>query len=136
MGRLIEGQWTDEWYDTESSGGRFERESATFRDWITHGGMPTHTQGEDLGAEAGRYHLYVSYACPWSHRTLIYWRLKGLEDLISISVTHWLMKERGWTFTPGEGVIPDPNLEADAIFQLYQAARRYRCYGTRSAKPS
>lgn len=122
MGILIDGKWKDRWYDTESTGGRFERESAKFRDWVTDDGEPEHAEGEDFPAEAGRYHLYVSYACPWSHRTLLYRRLKDLEEFITLSATHWLMAEQGWTFKPGNGVIPDPNLGAETIYQIYQAA--------------
>lgn len=122
MGFLVDGQWKDEWYDTESTGGRFERESANFRDWVTDEGMPAHEKGADFPAEAGRYHLYVAYACPWSHRTLIYRSLKELEELIPISVTHWRMGEDGWTFEEANGVIADPNLGADKVYEIYQAA--------------
>ena len=122
MGILIEGQWKDKGYDTESSGGRFERESARFRDWVTDRGNPEHAEGADFQAEAGRYHLYVAYACPWSHRTMIYRQLKGLENLVTLSATHWLMAEDGWTFKQGEGVIPDPHIGAEKVYQIYLAA--------------
>ena len=102
MGLLVEGEWKDQWYDTKSTGGRFVRKSAQFRDRVTADGS------SGFKAESGRYHLYVSYACPWAHRTLIYRKLKGLEDHISVSVVNPLMLENGWTFEPGEGVIPDP----------------------------
>lgn len=122
MGLLIDGKWKDQWYDTESTGGRFEREASRFRDWVTDQGHPEHDKGEDYPAEPDRYHLYVSYACPWSHRALIYRRLKDLEAFITISATHWLMANEGWTFKPGNGVIPDPVMDADTVYELYQAA--------------
>jgi len=90
MGQLVDGEWHDVWYDTKSTGGKFVRSTAKFRNWITPDG--------DFPAEAGRYHLYVSYACPWAHRTLIFRALKGLTDLISVSVVHPDMLEDGWTF--------------------------------------
>ena len=92
MGLLVDGKWLDKWYDTKSTGGKFERSKAQFRHWITADGS------SGFKAEAERYHLYVSYACPWAHRTLIYRALKGLEDIISVSYVHWLMGENGWTF--------------------------------------
>ncbi len=126
MGLLINGEWHDDWYDTESTQGRFEREAATFRDWVTPDGEPrSGTSGGDgrgFEAEAGRYHLYASYACPWSHRALLFRRLKGLEKIVSLSITHWLMGEHGWTFTAGEGVIGDPHCEADYLYEIYQSA--------------
>jgi glutathionyl-hydroquinone reductase len=121
MGLLVDGAWVDRWYDTESTGGRFEREAAGFRDWVTATGELV-GGGHGFEAEPGRYHLYVSHACPWSHRTMIYRQIKGLEQLVPVSVTHWLMAEHGWTFAPGEGVIADPNLGANRLYQLYQAA--------------
>jgi putative glutathione S-transferase len=117
MGMLVDGTWTDQWYDTESTGGRFVRQDAAFRDRITADGS------SGFKAESGRYHLYVSYACPWAHRTLIYRSLKGLEDHVSISVVNPLMLGDGWTFEPGEGVIPDPINNAEKLHQVYTAAR-------------
>ena len=122
MGLLVDGQWQDKWYDTKSTGGRFKRDISRFRSWVTPDGAagPTGTSG--FKAEAGRYHLYVSYACPWAHRTLIIRKLKGLEDMISLSVVHWYMADHGWTFADGNGVIADPIHDADYMFQVYQAA--------------
>ena len=122
MGLLVDGQWRDQWYDTKSTGGRFKRDISRFRNWVTPDGKagPTGTSG--FRAEAGRYHLYVSYACPWAHRTLIFRKLKGLEDMIPISVVHWYMAEHGWTFADGDGVIADPINDADYMYQVYQAA--------------
>lgn len=116
MGLLIDGTWHDQWYDTESTGGRFIRQSSQFRHWIT-------AEGKDgFKAEAQRYHLYVSYACPWAHRTLIFRAIKGLENMISVSVVNWFMGEFGWTFDPEEGVIPDPIHHAKYLYEIYTKA--------------
>ncbi len=122
MGLLIDGVWTDQWYDTAKTGGRFVRTEAAFRRWITPGGEPGPDGKDAVKAEPGRYHLYVSYACPWAHRTLIVRALKGLEDLIGLSVVHWRMLENGWTFEDGPGVIPDPVIGARAMHELYTLA--------------
>ena len=97
MGLLVDGQWQDKWYDTASTGGRFVRTDAIFRNWVTPDGEAGPSGNDGFEAEAGRYHLYVSLACPWAHRTLIVRALKGLEDMISVSVVHWLMLSDGWT---------------------------------------
>lgn len=122
MGLLVDGEWRDEWYDTDSEGGRFKRETSSFRSWVTSGGAPGPTGEGGFEAEPGRYHLYVSYACPWAHRTLIFRRLKGLEDMISLSVVHWFMGEQGWNFAEGEGVIGDPIHDAECLHEVYTAA--------------
>jgi putative glutathione S-transferase len=122
MGRLVEGQWLNEWYDTSRTGGRFERQSSHFRNWVTPDGAPGPTGKGGFKAETGRYHLYVSYACPWAHRTLIMRALKGLEDAVSLSVVHWFMGEGGWSFEEGDGVIPDPILNAHYLHEIYTAA--------------
>ena len=122
MGLLIDGAWHDQWYDTKSSGGRFVRPSTRFRNWITPDGAPGPTGTGGFGAAPDRYHLYVSLACPWAHRTLIMRALKGLEALVPISVVHWRMLDRGWTFEDGPGVIPDPIHHADFLYQVYLAA--------------
>jgi putative glutathione S-transferase len=98
MGLLIEGRWRDQWYDIESTGGEFVRESAAFRNWVTPDGAPGPSGGGGYAAAPGRYHLYVSLACPWAHRTLIFRALKGLEETISVSVVHPHMLENGWEF--------------------------------------
>ena len=117
MGLLVDGRWVDQWYDTKSTGGRFKRKASAFRDWIRADGSTA------FAPESGRYHLYVSYACPWAHRTLIYRRLKGLEDHISVSVVNPIMLEHGWTFEPGAGVVPDPIHSAEFLHQVYTAAK-------------
>ncbi len=86
------------WYDTKKSGGAFERKTAQFRNWITADGSAGPSGEGGFEAESGRYHLYVSYACPWAHRTLIFRQLKGLADHINISAVHPDMLSDGWTF--------------------------------------
>ncbi len=123
MGLLVDGQWQDKWYDTESSGGRFEREDAGFRNWVTVDGSAGPSGKNGFKAEANRYHLYVSLACPWANRTTIYHQLKGLEDIISISTVHPFMGDKGWTFAEGEGVIADPIVNASYLYEIYTAAK-------------
>jgi len=98
MGHLIEGVWNTEWYDTKKSGGKFVRSTSGFRNWITADGSAGPTGEAGFKAEAGRYHLYVSHACPWAHRTLIFRNLKDLQGLVSVSVVHPDMLDDGWTF--------------------------------------
>lgn len=117
MGLLVEGEWRDKWYDTESTGGRFKRQESSFRRTVTADGS-----GDGFPAASGRYHLYVSYACPWAHRALIFRKLKKLEEHISLSVVHWFMGENGWTFAEGEGVVPDPVHGAEFLHEVYVAA--------------
>jgi glutathionyl-hydroquinone reductase len=121
MGYAEDGVWNTGWYDTKASGGRFQRTTTQFRNWITPDGTPGPSGEGGFAAEAGRYHLYVSLACPWAHRTLIYRVLKGLTGQISVSVTDWVMAEAGWTFAPAEGVIADP-LGAETVFEIYRRA--------------
>ncbi len=122
MGLLVDGAWHDQWYDTASTKGRFVRGDAQFRNWITPDGSAGPTGEGGFEAEAGRYHLYVSLACPWANRTLILRALKGLEDAISISVVNPYMGENGWTFEPGPGVIPDPVGDAKYLYEVYLRA--------------
>lgn len=121
MGILVDGVWKDEWYDTKSTGGRFVRWESPYRNWITPDGTPGPTGEGGFAAANGRYHLYVSYACPWAHRTLIMRALKGLESAITLSVTHWHMGENGWTFEAAPGVVPDPIHGAKYLYQIYLA---------------
>lgn len=113
MGLLVDGVWRDQWYDTKSTGGRFERQQSQFRQWITADG----TSG--FPAEPGRYHLYVSYACPWAHRTLIFRTLKGLQDAISIAVVSPLMLENGWELAEGADRVNG----ARYLYHVYQKAK-------------
>lgn len=113
MGLLIDGQWHDTWYDTSKTGGRFVREDAKFRHWVSHDGSTPYP------AEANRYRLYVSYACPWAHRTLIVRALKGLQDIIPVTVVGPDMLEQGWDIAEGA----DPVIGARHLHQLYTLAR-------------
>ncbi len=110
MGYLARGRWVDEWYDTASTGGRFVRQDARFRSWMSEGG--------EFSPEPGRYHLYVSWACPWAHRTLIYRALKGLQDAIGVTVVDPLMLSDGWVIPPGA----DPINHAQFLWQIYGKA--------------
>ena len=122
MGLLVDGEWQDKWYDTAGDG-KFRREEASFRDWLSADGGPGPDGQTGHRAEPGRYRLYVSYACPWAHRTLIVRALKGLGDLVPVSAVHWRMRDHGWTFEDGPGVIPDPVMGAAYMHQLYARAR-------------
>lgn len=91
MGLLVQGRWHDRGYDTADSGGKFVRAQSQWRDWVTRDGAPAEGRKRGFMAEPGRYHLYVSLACPWAHRTLIFRALKRLKDVISVSVVHHFM---------------------------------------------
>ena len=123
MGLLQEGKWVDQWYDTKSTNGRFVRKAPQFRNWVTVDGAAGPSGKGGFKAESGRYHLYVSLACPWAHRTLIIRALKGLEKMISVSVVHWYMAENGWTFDVGDGVVPDTVNGAQFLHQVYTKAK-------------
>ncbi|MCG5238254.1 glutathione S-transferase family protein [Azospirillum doebereinerae] len=112
MGLLIDGRWHDQWYDTKSTGGAFVRTEAQFRDRVSADGSTP------FPAEAGRYHLFVSLACPWAHRTLVFRAIKGLESVIGVSVVDPLMLAEGWTFTT-----PDPITGASRLFEVYTRAK-------------
>ncbi len=123
MGLLVDGEWQDKWYDTESSGGKFERSAAKFRNWVTADGAPGPSGDGGFKAESGRYHLYVSYACPWAHRTLIFRRLKDLQDHIDISVVHPEMLGDGWTFdTDFDGATGDRQFGLPFARDIYTKA--------------
>lgn len=123
MGQLIEGKWHTDWYDTKSTGGKFVRKDSAFRNWITADGAAGPTGRGGFKAEADRYHLYVSLACPWAHRALIFRALKGLEDMVSVSVTNAIMGDEGWSFEPGEGVIADSVNHKTRVHEIYTAAK-------------
>lgn len=124
MGLLVNGVWHEQEPEPTriSAGGHFERTETAFRNWVTPTGRPGRTGHDGFAASPGRYHLYVSLACPWAHRTLIMRVLKGLEQIVSVSVTHWMMGEQGWTFAQGEGVIPDPLFNSRFLHELYTRA--------------
>lgn len=122
MGLLIDGVWRDQWYDTKASGGRFKRQDSRFRNWVTPDGSPGPSGEGGFQAEPGRYHLYVSLACPWAHRTLIFRKLKGLEAVIDVSVVHWHMAENGWEFREGPGATGDRLNGARYLHQVYTRA--------------
>lgn len=123
MGMLTEGRWQDVWYDTKASGGNFVRTQSQWRHWVTPQGEAGPTGDSGFAAEKGRYHLYVSLACPWAHRTLVMRQLKALTEVISVSVVHPLMLEHGWTFDhdfpEADG---DPLYGLDYLYQLYLKA--------------
>ncbi len=121
MGLLVDGVWQDQWYDTRSTGGRFVRKESQFRNWVRADGRPGPTGTGGFTAEPGRYHLYVSLACPWAHRTLIFRAIKSLSVMISISTTHWRMLGKGWTFEDGPGVVPDRH-GARFLYEVYLRA--------------
>lgn len=123
MGQLVDGVWQDVWYDTKSTGGRFKRSVSAFRNWLTADGAPGPSGEGGFAAEKDRYHLYVSLACPWAHRTLIVRKLKGLESLIPVSVVNPLMLENGWTFDSDfPAATGDELYHHDFLYQLYLRA--------------
>jgi putative glutathione S-transferase len=122
LGLLIDGKWSQEASDARNEQGRYKRRDSVFRNWITANGAPGPSGAGGFVAAPGRYHLYISHACPWAHRTMIMRALKGLEDQIDYSVVNWLMAENGWNFANGPGVIPDPLNNAQYMYQVYQAA--------------
>ena len=123
MGLLNNGIWQDKWYDTDSTGGRFERHESQFRNWITPDGSAGPDGKAGFKAEAGRYHLYVAYACPWAHRALVFRKLKGLENMIDVSYTHWFMGENGWTFKDDpDGIVGDKLFGSDFMYEIYLKA--------------
>lgn len=122
MGMLVDGVWQKGWFNTKKSGGRFVRSQSQWRDWVTADGQPAEGRERGFKAEPGRYHLYVSYACPWAHRTLIFRKLKKLEEIISVSVVHHFMGEDGWTFEEGDGATGDTLYGNKFLHQIYTKA--------------
>ena len=123
MGDLVKGAWRTDGDFPHDRTGHFVRPDAPFRNWVTATGEPGPSGVGGFKAEPGRYHLIISLACPWAHRTLIFRRLKGLEGMISLSVVHWLLRDDGWTFDEGPGVIPDPIFGASHLSEFYLKAR-------------
>ncbi|MCC0030509.1 MAG: glutathione S-transferase family protein [Brucellaceae bacterium] len=122
MGLLVDGKWQDKWYDTGKTGGKFVRQDSRFRNWVTADGSAGPSGGGGFAAGPGRYHLYVSLACPWAHRTLIFRKLKKLEDMISVSVVDHFMGKDGWTFRTGGGATGDTLHGLDFLHQIYTRA--------------
>ena len=117
MGLIQNGQWVDQWYDTGASGGEFRRQDSRFRSWVTADGAAGPTGSAGFKAEPGRYHLYVSLACPWAHRTLIFRQLKDLQDLVDVTVVEPLMLANGWE-------LKNDQYNLDYMYQLYLKADR------------
>jgi len=122
MGLLIDGVWHNQWYDTKDTGGRFIRTESQFRNWVTADGSAGPSGKAGFKAEPGRYHLYVSYACPWAHRTLIFRALKQLQDVISLSVVDHYMGAEGWTFYEKDGATPDHLFGSKRLHEIYTRA--------------
>lgn len=135
MGMLVEGVWQNVWYDTKSTGGQFKRDASRFRNWVTPDGSAGPSGEAGFKAESGRYHLYVSLACPWAHRTLIFRKLKKLEDLISVSVVSPLMLDNGWEFKPEDDpdATPDHLFGSESLWQIY--VRAHSTYSGRVTVP-
>ncbi|WP_305819170.1 glutathione S-transferase family protein [Photobacterium leiognathi] len=122
MGLLVDGKWHTDWYDTKSTGGKFERKASSFRNWITKDGSAGITGEAGFKAEPNRYHLYVSLACPWAHRAIIYRQLKELNAMLPMSVVNAYMGDNGWNFEAGDGVVADPIFNAQFLHQIYTQA--------------
>lgn len=122
MGIMIDGVWHDDDRAMLDGAGRMQRPVSAFRNWVTPDGAPGPSGRGGFKAEPGRYHLIVARACPWAHRTTIMRTLKGLDSMIGLSVTHWLMAEKGWTFAPGPGVTAEPLIGAVCLHEIYRAA--------------
>ncbi|MEX0955952.1 MAG: glutathione S-transferase family protein [Rhizobiaceae bacterium] len=122
MGMLVDGVWQDVPSNTKKTGGRFQRVETQWRDWVTRDGQPAEGRERGFKAEPGRYHLYVAHACPWAHRTMIFRKLKKLEDVISSSVVHHFMGKDGWTFVAEDGATGDNLYGKDFLHQIYTKA--------------
>jgi glutathionyl-hydroquinone reductase len=122
MGLLVDGTWQDKWYDTSKSGGRFQRSESQYRDFVTVDGAPAKGRTRGFKAEPDRYHLYVSLACPWAHRTLIFRALKKLENVISVSIVDHFMGKDGWTFVERDGSTGDTLYGSQFLHQIYTRA--------------
>ena len=122
MGLLVDGVWRDQWHDTRSTGGRFVRTQTRFRNWITPDGRAGPSGEGGFAAEPLRYHLIVSLACPWAHRTVIFRKLKRLEEIVSLTVVEPLMGPPGWEFVPGEATLPGTLSGSSRLAEVYVAA--------------
>ncbi|MGD8483818.1 MAG: glutathione S-transferase family protein [Thioalkalispiraceae bacterium] len=123
MSLLVNGQMQSNWFEKETRDGKFDRMESTFRNWITPDGAPGISGEGGFKAEPGRYHLYVSYACPWAHRTLIVRKLKKLEELISVSVVDPRMGDKGWSFAAFPGATEDSVNAATYLYENYVKAQ-------------
>jgi len=119
MGLIQNGQWVDQWYDTKNNDGEFRRQDSRFRSWLTADGQAGPTGEAGFKAEKGRYHLYVSLACPWAHRTLIFRQLKNLQEYIDVTVVDAVMLENGWEFS---GSKSEPLYDFNYAYELYLKA--------------
>lgn len=133
MGLLIDGKWYDVWYDTEKTKGRFERSASQFRNWVTVDGSAGPSGKAGFKAEVGRYHLYISHACPWAHRVMIFRSLKQLEGVISVSVVDYLMAKEGWTLYGTTGSTKDELYGLKRMYEVYTKADP--CYSGRVTVP-
>ena len=133
MGLLVDGVWHDKWYDTKESNGKFQREDAQLRHWITKDGQAGPSGKAGFKAESGRYHLYVSLACPWAHRTLIFRVLKGLTEHISVSVVSPDMLQQGWSFEQENDSSCDALYKSEYMHQIY--TRNNKNYSGRVTVP-
>lgn len=122
-GVFVDGEWHSEWYDASKSGGRFIPAEPVFRNWVTPDGSPGPSGESGFAAERDRYHLYVSLACPYAHRTIIFWKLKKLDSVISMSVLDPVMGERGWQFGDSPGATPDNVNGKRDLGEIYLLAR-------------
>ena len=123
MGLLVKGVWKDQWYSTKETGGRFVRQDAGFRNWVTADGSAGPSGDGGFKAEAGRYHLYIGHACPWANRTAIFRNLKGLQNAIDVSIVHNFMGSDGWTFELEEGATGDQLNGFAFMRDVYTAAK-------------
>lgn len=119
MGLLVDGKWQDKWYDTDKNDGKFEREAAQLRNWVTADGSAGETGEAGFKAEPDRYHLYVSLACPWAHRTLIFRTLKNLEKFITVSVVSPDMLKNGWEFDKNNHSTGDKLFDSSYLYEIY-----------------
>jgi glutathionyl-hydroquinone reductase len=124
MGLLVDGVWQDKWYDTKANNGKYIRKDSSFRNWVTKDGQAGLTGNSGFKAEKDRYHLYVSLACPWAHRTLIFRKLKGLESVITVSTVDYIMLENGWEFSANDPKLKDHLSDSEFLHQVYTLSKQ------------